>query len=89
MLVLKFIKEDSSGRHVEVSLSCATVEVIYCDNGGYIVTAYKTLTHADGVEYRLSLEADPNDYRTCFVINEKGKTVDKYTAFQHDERVTK
>jgi len=82
MLILKFIKEDDLGRHVEVSLSCATVEVIHCDDGGYIVTAYKTLIHADGVEYRLCVEGDPNDYRTCFIINEKGKTVDKYIAFK-------
>lgn len=89
MLILKFIKEDSSGRHVEVSLSCETVEVIHCDGGGYIVTAYKTLTHADGVEYRLSFDGDPNDYRTCFVINDQGKTVDKYIAFKLDETVDK
>lgn len=80
MLVLKFIKEDNLSRHVEVSLSCETVEVIHCDDG-YIVTAYKTLIHADGVEYRLSSDDDDsNVYRTCFVINERGKTVDKYTT---------
>ena len=88
MLVLKFIKEDSLGRHVEVSLSCATVKVIHCDDG-YIITAYKTLIHDDCVEYLLSSDDNPNAYKICFVINERGKTVDKYTIVKPDETVTK
>jgi hypothetical protein len=78
MLVLKFIKSDETGRHIDTSLSCETVEVIHC-NDGFIITAYKTLIHKDGVEYRLS-KNDNNSYRTCFVINEIGKTVDKYSV---------
>ncbi len=89
MLILKFIKQDNLDRHVEVSLSCATVEVIHCDEG-YIVIAYKTLIHAEGVEYRLSSDNnDPNVYKMCFVINEQGKTVDKYTTVKPDKTATK
>ncbi len=81
MIVLKFMKTDEKNRHVEVTLSCETVAVIQCDDG-FIITAYKSYTHSDGVEYRLCKDTeDICAFRLCFVINPFGKTIGKYTTY--------
>lgn len=84
MLILKFIRKDNSGRQVDAGVSCAMYKAIHCDNGSFIITAYKTLTHADGFEYRLSLDNNPHNHIKLFVINEQGKTVDTYTPYHAD-----
>ena len=81
MLTLKFCKTDYLNRHVETSLTCARVEVIHCEGGSYVITAYPILNHDEGTEFRLSTdEKDRLAHHTCFVINESGKTVDRYSA---------
>ena len=82
MLTLKLCKTDEHGRHIDVFVACATIEVTYCDAGGYLITAYTGLTHIEGVQYTLTLrEEDKRGYHTCFVLNKSGKTIDKYKAY--------
>ncbi len=72
MFTLKFYSDESS-----TCISAPHYETYHTDTS-ITVIIYKSLLKTDGVEYHIR----ENDFNICFVENETGKTIEKYTLFK-------
>ena len=66
-------------------ISCPNFSVFERDNGNITITVYKTMTCETGVDYHIHQEdggsSGPQRYfENCFIENEAGKTIARYSC---------
>lgn len=82
MLIIKLFGKEIGGKGCanETVLSAARYHIINNSDGG-IVWIYPTIKGENPICVNLKYEpADDNDYYQMFVMNDQGKTVDRYCA---------
>ncbi len=75
----------------QVSVSCPVYEVQTFDNGGYAVIVHKSPILGQGVEYQIRPTDhgdSSNNFESCFVENEAGKTIATFRASDGAETLT-
>jgi hypothetical protein len=81
-MYLKFIKSHDES-YSENVIECANYEAHHRENGEITITTYAKLTNTDGVERHITPdENQAGRYETCFVMNDNGKTIERYRAKQ-------
>ena len=82
MFTVKFINFYDDGTQVENCIRCVHYEARRTSEGAWGITVYPGMTATDGVEWWVREPHDaqgPTSFQVCYVENEAGKTVDKYT----------
>ncbi len=85
MFTLKFMSFFEEGGHIEECIRCPHYEARKTSDGCYGITAYKDFTCLDGVERWVRSKQFPDQpvsYDACFVENEEGKTLTRYTCHE-------
>lgn len=83
MFTLKFMKFNSDETHTEQCIRCPHYEARDTASGDWAIVTYPTMKSVDGVERWVRAEHVPDQpvsFDTCFVENENGKTITKYTT---------
>lgn len=93
MFTLKFMTIFDNGTSTQTSISCPNYSV-YKYSNRYSITAYPGFTDTGGVERHVCETEQKTDshvipqgaYQSCYVENEKGKTIDVFSARDFTEK---
>lgn len=81
MFTLKFYRFNKDETSFQTSISCPNYSVYMRTNNNHTITTYNSMLDVDGVERHIVKEgehegSDPLYFHSCFIENEKGKTIE-------------
>ena len=76
MFTLKFYRHYEDGTNSHTCISSPHYQAYTREDGSATVSIYKDLLETDVVDYQVN---NDKGYGVCFVENEKGKTIERYS----------